>query len=67
MLSRLALMVQAGVLGGQFLDLFSPFNDGCLTLEVDIAGRHIADALVVAVVVVMIDQFAVWFSISPGR
>ena len=59
MLSRLALMLQVAVLDGQFLDLFSPFNDGCLTLEVGIAGRHIADALVVAVVVVMIDQFAV--------
>ena len=59
MLSRLALMVQAAGLGGQFLELISPFNDGCLTLEVGIAGRHIADALVVAGVVVMIDQFAV--------
>ena len=27
MLSRLALMGQTAVLGGQFLDLFSPFND----------------------------------------
>ena len=52
-------MVQAAVLDGQFLDLFGFFNDGCVTLEVGIAGRHIADALVVAVVVVMIDQFAV--------
>ena len=60
-------MVQAAVLDGQFLDLFSPFNDGCVTLEVGIAGRHIADALVVAVVVAMVVQFAVWFSISPGR
>ena len=51
-------MVQAAVLDGQFLDLFSPFNDGCVTLEVGIAGRHIADAFVVAVVVVMIDEFA---------
>ena len=51
-------MVQAAFLVGQFLDLFSPFNDGYLTLEVGIGGRHIADALVVAGVVVMIDQFA---------
>ena len=60
-------MVQAAVLDGQFLALFSPFNDGFLTLAVGIAGRHIADALVVAVVVVIIDQLAVWFSRSPGR
>ena len=59
MLSRLALIVQAAVWDGRFLDLFSSFNDGCVTLEVGIAGRHIADALVVAVVVVMIDQLAV--------
>ena len=52
-------MVQAAVLDGQFLNLFSPFNYGCLTLEVGIAGRYIADALVVAVLVVMIDQLAV--------
>ena len=59
MLSRLALMVQAAGLGGQFLELFSPFNDGCVTPEVGVGGRHIADALVVAGVVVMIDQLAV--------
>ena len=58
MLSRLALMIQAAVLDSQSLDLFSPFNDRCVTLEVGIAGRHIADALVVAVVVVMIDEGA---------
>jgi hypothetical protein len=28
MLSRLALMVQAALLGGQFLDIFPPFDDG---------------------------------------
>ena len=59
MLSRLALIIQAVVLNSQSLDLFSPFNDGCVTLEVGIAGRNIADALVLAVVVVMIDQLVV--------
>jgi hypothetical protein len=33
MLCRLALMVQAAVLDGQFLDLFSPFNDGRVPAE----------------------------------
>jgi hypothetical protein len=28
MLSRLSLMVQAAVSDGEFLDLFSPFDDG---------------------------------------
>ena len=59
MLSRLALIIQAAVLDDQSLDLFTPFDDGCAALEVDIAVRHIADALVVAVLVVMIDQLAV--------
>jgi hypothetical protein len=34
MLSRLSLMVQAAVLDGQFLDHFSPFDDGCVAPEV---------------------------------
>ena len=58
-LSRLALIVQATVVDGQFLDLLFPFDDGCLMLKVGIVARHIADALVVAAVVVMIDEFAV--------
>ena len=58
MLSRLALMVQAAVLDGQFFDLLSPFDNGSVLAEVGVGGRHIADAFVVAVVVVMIDEFA---------
>ena len=56
MLSRLALMVQAAVLEGQFFDRFSPFYDGCITPEVDVGGRDVIEALVVSVVVVMIDE-----------
>ncbi len=58
MLSGLALMVQAAVLDGQFFDLFSPFDDGGVTPEVGVSRCNIADALVVAVVVVMIDEGA---------
>ena len=50
MLCRLALMVQAAVLDGQFLDLFSPFNDGSFAAAVGSGGRDVAEALVVAVV-----------------
>ena len=56
MLSRLALMVQAAVPDGQFFDFLSPFNDGCVTPEVGISGRDVADALVVALVVIVIDE-----------
>ena len=58
MLSRLALMVQAAVLDSQFLDPFSPFNDGGVTAEVGIGGGDVAEALVVAVVVIMVDESA---------
>ena len=57
MLSRLVLMVQAAVLDGQFLDLFSPFNDGSVFAEIGVGRGDIVQALVVAVVVVMIDEF----------
>ncbi len=58
MLSRLALMVQAAVLDGQFLDLLSPFNDGCLTSEVGVCRRDVVQAFVVAMVVIVIDEGA---------
>ena len=58
MLSRLALMVQAAFLDGQFLDHFSPFDDGCVAPEVNVGRRDVGEALVVAMVVVMIDEGA---------
>ena len=51
-------MVQAAVLNGSFLDLFSPFDNGRITSEVSIGGRDVFQALVVALVVVMIDEGA---------
>ena len=58
MLSRLALMVQAAFLDGQCLDHFSPFDDGCVAPEVNVGRRDVGEALVVAMVVVMIDEGA---------
>ena len=58
MLSRFALMVQAALLDRQFLDLFPPFDDGGITSEVDICGHDIVEALMVAVIIVMIDEVA---------
>lgn len=51
-------MVQAAVLDCQFLDLFSPFDDRSVTPEVGVSGCDVANALVVALVVVMIDEGA---------
>ncbi len=51
-------MVQAAVLDGQFLDLLSPFNDGRVTPEVGVGRRDVIQALVVAVIVVVIDEGA---------
>ena len=58
MLSRLALMVQAAVLGGQFFELFSLFDDGGVASKVGVGWSYVADALVVALVVVVIDEGA---------
>ena len=58
MLSRLALMVQAEVLGGQFFDLFSLFEDGGVVSKGGVGWSYVADSLVVALVVVVIDEGA---------
>ena len=58
MLSRLALMVQAAVLGGQFFDLFSLFDDDGVASKVGVGWSYAADALMVALVVVVIDEGA---------
>ncbi len=49
-------MLQAAVLDGVFLDTFSPFDDGLIAAEVDVSRRQIADALMVTMVVVVIDE-----------
>ena len=49
-------MVQAAFLDSQFLDLFSPFNDGSGSSVVGVGRRDVVQALVVAVIVVMIDE-----------
>ena len=43
---------------GQFFDPFSPFDDGGVAAEVGIGGRDVAEALVVAVVVIVIEKSA---------
>ena len=48
MLSRLALMVQAAVLGGQFFYLFSLFDDGGVVSKVGVGWSYVADALAAA-------------------
>ena len=58
MLSRLALMVQATGLDGHFFDLFSPFDDSGVPAKVGIDRGDVVQALVVATVVVVIDELA---------
>ena len=58
MLSRLALMVQAAVLAGQYFDPVPPFDDGDVAAEVGVDGRDVAEALVLAVVVIVLDESA---------
>jgi hypothetical protein len=52
MLGRFLVMAQAAFLDRQFFDLLPPCNDGRVTPEVDIGGRNVAKALVVAMVAI---------------
>lgn len=52
----MALMDQAPVLDGQFLDFLSFCEDSRAAPEVDVSRGEIAEALVIAVVVVMLDK-----------
>jgi hypothetical protein len=56
MLSHLALMVQAAGLNGLLFGLFSPFDDGGVTPKVGIGWCDVADTLVIAFIIVMIDE-----------
>ena len=49
-------MVQAPALDGQFLDLLPFCQNGRPAPEVDVSGCEVAEALVIAVVVVMLDK-----------
>ena len=54
----MAVVAQTAVSDGHFLDAFSPFDDGLVPAEVDVRRGEIAEALVVAVVVVLLDEGA---------
>jgi hypothetical protein len=56
MLSRLALMVQAALLDGEFFDLLPTFDDGGVPTEVDDGGRDVAESFVTALVVVVLNE-----------
>ena len=60
-------MLQAPLFDGFSLDAFSLQQDGLTTPEVDIGGGEIVQALVIAPMVVVIDEVAIWASRSPGR
>lgn len=51
-------MVQATVLDGAFFDSLSPFDDCGVSAKVSIGRGDVFQALVLAVVVVMIDELA---------
>ncbi len=50
-------MEQASFLDSAFFDFGSSFDDGCVAPKEGTGGRDVVEALVVAVVVVMIDEF----------
>jgi len=51
-------VVQVAVLYGQFIDYVSPYDDSGVAVEVGIGGCEVAEALVVVVVVIVIDEGA---------
>lgn len=56
MLCRLLLVVQAAVLDGQIFDLFPPFDNGGVAAEVGVSRRDVAEAFVIALVVIVLDE-----------
>ena len=60
-------MLQAPMLDGLSLDPFALFDDGWGSAEVGIGGRDVVQALVVALVVVLLDERLDLASRSPGR
>ena len=49
-------MLQASMLDGLSLDPFTLFDDGWRPPEVGVGGRHVGQALVVALVIVVLDE-----------
>lgn len=49
-------MLQASMFNGLSLDGFALFDDGWRPVEVGVSGRHVLQALVIALVVVMLDE-----------
>jgi len=60
-------MQQAAVLDGLSFDLLSSSQDGLGPAEVDVGWGQVAEALVVAVVVVVVDEAADRLLKCPGQ
>ena len=60
-------VLQAPMFDGLSLDPFALFDDGWGSAEVGIGGRDVVQALVVALVVVLLDERLDLASRSPGR
>ncbi len=60
-------VLQAPVLDGLSFDPFPFQKDGLSAPKLDIGGRKIIQALVIALVIVVLDECAELFLRSPGR
>ena len=56
MLGSALAVLQAPMFDGLSLDPLSLLDDGCRPAEVGVGGRHVAQALVVPLVVVVLDE-----------
>ena len=66
-LGGLALVHQAAPLDGSSLDAFAVEQDGLAAAEVDVGRGQVAQALMVAVMIVMGDEGLDLASSAPGR
>ena len=68
MLCGLPLVQQAAIGDGLSFDPFPFDQDGLAPPEVDVGGRQVGDALMIApVIVVSAANASIWASRSPGR
>ena len=66
-LCGLGVMLQAAIGDGLAFDPFAFEQNGLAAFEVDVGWGEIAEALVVAAMVVVLTKAATWRSRSPGR
>jgi hypothetical protein len=61
------LVDQASLLDGLSFDALAVEQDGLAAAEIDVSRGQVAQALVAALVVVVLTKASIWASRSPGK